>query len=97
MKVILGWLAGFTWLFYAACGLGALVSFWLALRTQRRLGGVLTQFEREEEVDRARRRWLTTALFLALGVLFFWAFEVALPRSELGFELLQTTPTLPPG
>ncbi|MCS7282920.1 MAG: hypothetical protein RMK65_09305 [Anaerolineae bacterium] len=97
MKVILGWLAGFAWLLYVVCGLAALVFFWLALRTQRRLGGVLTQFEREEEVSRARQRWLTMAVFLVLGAFLFWAFEVALPRSPLGAELLRPTPTLPPG
>ncbi len=97
MKIILAWLAGFAWLLYAACGLGALISLWLAVRTQRRLGGVLTQFEREIETGRARRRWLMGGLFLALGLTFFWAFQIALPRSPLGAELLNPTPTLPPG
>lgn len=93
MRVLLAWLIQFAWLFYALCGLGALLYIVRALSLQNRLGESLTTFERETTVARVARYWRTAVAFIVLGVTIFAAQAVLLPRISAE-ELLLTTPTL---
>ncbi len=96
MKIILGWLAGIAWIFYAACGLVALIYFARALSTGRKLAGSLTVYEQEELREKRGRFWRTAAVFFLLGVLLFagvWYLQ-RLPALSADLTL---TPTLPPG
>ncbi|MGQ9710207.1 MAG: hypothetical protein ACUVXE_07045 [Anaerolineae bacterium] len=96
MKVILGWLAGIAWIFYAACGLVALVYFARALSTGRKLAGSLTVYEQEELREKARRFWRTAIGFLLLGVSLFAGVWYLQRIPALSVDLT-VTPTLPPG
>ncbi|MBC7227553.1 MAG: hypothetical protein H5T61_10015 [Thermoflexales bacterium] len=96
MKVILGWLAGIAWIFYAACGLVALIYLVRALSTGRKLAGSITLYEQEELREKAGRFWRTALVFFLLGVFLFagvWYLQ-QLPVLNAG---LTVTPTLPPG
>jgi hypothetical protein len=96
MKVILGWLAGIGWIFYAACGLAALVYLVRALSTGRKLAGSLTVYEQEELREKTGRFWRTALVFLLLGVFLFagvWYLQ-RLPALSVDLTI---TPTLPPG
>ncbi len=96
MKVILGWLAGIAWIFYAACGLVALVYLVRALSTGRKLAASLTAYEQEELRGQAIRFWRTALLFLLVGVLLFAGTQYLRRVPDLG-GALAITPTLPPG
>ena len=96
MKVILGWLAGIAWMFYAACGLAALVYLFRALSTRRKLAASLTAYEQEELRGQAIRFWRTALLFLLVGVLVFAGTQYLQRVPDLG-SALAITPTLPPG
>ena len=96
MKVILGWLAGIAWIFYAACGLVALVYLVRALSTGRKLAASLTVYEQEELRGQAIRFWRTALLFLLMGVLLFAGTQYLQRVPDLG-GALAITPTLPPG
>ncbi len=96
MKIILGWLAGIAWIFYAACGLVALIYFVRALSTGRKLAGSLTVYEQEELREKSGRFWRTALLFFLAGVFLFagvWYLQ-RLPALSADLTL---TPTLPPG
>jgi len=96
MKVILGWLAGIGWIFYAACGLVALIYFARALSTVRKLAGSLTVYEQEELREKTGRFWRTALVFLLLGVFLFagvWYLQ-RLPALSVDLTI---TPTLSPG
>lgn len=96
MKIILGWLAGIAWIFYAACGLVALIYFVRALSTGRKLAGSLTVYEQEELREKTGRFWRTALVFFLLGVLLFvgvWYLQ-RLPALSVDLTI---TPTLPPG
>lgn len=96
MKVILGWLASIAWIFYAACGLVALVYFARALSTGRKLASSLTVYEQEELRAKARRFWRTAIGFLLLGVSLFAGVWYLQRIPALSVDLT-VTPTLPPG
>jgi uncharacterized membrane protein YgdD (TMEM256/DUF423 family) len=96
MKVILGWLAGIAWIFYAACGLAALVYLVRALSTGRKLAASLTVYEQEELREKTARFWRTALLFLLTGVLLFAGVQYLQRIPDLR-GALAITPTLPPG
>ncbi len=96
MKIILGWLADIAWIFYAACGLVALVSLVRALSTRRKLAGSLTVYEREELREKASRFWRTALLFALAGILLFAGVHYLRSIPALTVDLA-ATPTLPPG
>ena len=96
MKVILGWLAGIAWIFYAACGLAALVYLVRALSTGRKLAASLTVYEQEELRGQAIRFWRTALLFLLVGALVFAGTQYLQRIPDLR-GALAITPTLPPG
>jgi hypothetical protein len=96
MKVILGWLTGIAWIFYAACGLVALVYLVRALSTGRKLAASLTAYEQEELRGQAIRFWRTALLFLLAGALLFTGTQYLQRVADLG-DALAITPTLPPG
>jgi len=92
MKVLLGWLVDFAWIFYAACGVGAVAYALRALSTQRRLRVSLTTFERETMAAQANRLWATALGFVLVGTALFTVQVYFLPRAvpDLG---TQPTPT----
>lgn len=96
MKVILGWLAGIAWIFYAACGLVALIYFARALSTGRKLAGSLTVYEREELREKTGRFWRTALAFFLLGLFLFVGVRYLQRLPALSVDLT-ITPTLPPG
>ncbi len=96
MKVILGWLAGIAWIFYAACGLVALVYLARALSTGRKLAGSLTVYEQEELREKTGRFWRTALVFFLLGVFLFAGVRYLQRLPALRVDLT-ITPTLPPG
>lgn len=96
MKIILGWLAGIAWIFYAACGLVALVYLVRALSTGRKLAGSLTVYEQEELREKAGRFWRTALVFFLLGLLLFAGVRYLQQIPALSVDLT-ITPTLPPG
>ena len=106
MKVLLAWLVDFSWIIYAACGLGALVYLFRALAVQQRLGASLTTFEREMTAARANRLWATALGFVLVGVAVFSLQTYFLPRAlpdlepsptpEVAFGLLTPIPSPSP-
>ncbi len=96
MKVILGWLAGIGWIFYAACGLAALVYLVRALSTGRKLAASLTVYEQEELREKTARFWRAAVLFFLAGALLFVGIQYLQRIPDLG-GALAITPTLPPG
>lgn len=95
MKVILRWLAGIAWIFYAACGLVALIYFARALSTGRKLAGTLTVYEQEELREKVRRFWRTALAFLLLGLFLFAGVWYLQRLPALSVDL--TITPLPPG
>lgn len=96
MKVILGWLAGIAWIFYAACGLVALVYLARALSAGRKLACSLTVYEQEELREKTGRFWRTALVFFLLGVFLFAGVRYLQRLPALSVDLT-ITPTLPPG
>ncbi|MDW8068366.1 MAG: hypothetical protein RML46_05595 [Anaerolineae bacterium] len=96
MRIILEWLAGIAWIFYAACGLMALVYFVRALSTGRKLASSITAYEREELREKANRFWRMMFFSLLLGALLFAGVEY-LRRIPAMIAGPAPTPTLPPG
>ncbi len=96
MKVILGWLAGIAWIFYAACGVIALYYFVRALSTEKKRAASLTSFEQEELRERSAQFWRSMVAFLLLGIAIFLGVQYLLIPS-VGESGLSVTPTLPPG
>ncbi|HIP87926.1 MAG TPA: hypothetical protein EYH27_05765 [Anaerolineales bacterium] len=81
MKVLLAWLVDFSWIVYAACGLGALVYLIRALAVQQRLGASLTTFEREMITAQANRLWGIALGFVLVGVVVFFLQTYFIPRA----------------
>ena len=80
MRVVLGLLADFAWILYAACGLTALVYVFRALALQRELGITLTAFEKETLTLRIARMWRMAVVFVMVGVALIAVQVYVLPR-----------------
>jgi hypothetical protein len=89
MTVVLGLLADFAWILYAACGLTAVVYVFRALALQREVGVSLTAFEKETLTLRIARMWRMAVVFVMVGVALI-AIQVyllpRLPQDELAEE-----------
>lgn len=96
MRVLVAELAGFFWILYAACALGALVYIVRALVVQRRLAGILATFERDVTVHQLVRLWVTAAAFVLLGLFLFASRAYLIPRLAPDW-LVTPTPTLAAG
>ncbi len=96
MRVLVAELAGFFWILYAACALGALVYIVRALVVQRRLAGILATFERDVTIHQLVRLWVTAAVFVLVGLLLFVGRAYVIPRVAPDW-LVTPTPTLAAG
>jgi hypothetical protein len=91
MTVVLGLLADFAWILYAACGLTALVYVFRALALQRELGVSLTAFEKETLTLRIAKMWRMAVVFVMIGVALIAVQVYLLPR--LPQDELEEEPT----
>ncbi|MBN1921365.1 MAG: hypothetical protein JW892_08985 [Anaerolineae bacterium] len=89
METVLNWLARQAVLFYAACGLGALVYVFMALAARRRAQAAQFSLEREITRQQQTRAWVMVGLFVALGLLVFAVRMLTAPEQAL-------TPPEPP-
>ncbi len=81
--MILDWLARQAVLFYAACGVGAVVYIFLALGARRRAAGAQFSLEREITRRQQARAWVMVGLFIALGLLIFAVSAFRAPEQSL--------------
>lgn len=71
MRIVLGWLVEYAWVFYVVCAIGALVYLVRALAAQRQRSLALFTLEHETATVRAVRAWATVFAFIAVALIVF--------------------------
>jgi hypothetical protein len=83
MTILLRWLIDNAWIFYVACGVGALIYVVRALTALRERGLALFTLERESATARLVQSWLTVLAFFALAAVIFATTRYLLPEVPL--------------
>ena len=98
MTILLRWLIDNAWIFYVACGVGALIYVVRALSAQRERGLALFTLERESATARLVQSWSTAFVFVGLAAIIYVATTYVLPEVPiLNPEIPLPTPTLMSG